>query len=205
MTSLPAVNETTAQGTETFKNKENNVEFKDNLVPETELVPGFERDLAAQDPFHDSGFFEPENFQADSHGVDDYNNTIDPSDLDLDLDFILADFFKDTSSTELAGLKNDTTGPTVIPNDLFHGYHDIANPRSNTAYKAIVDFENHAKCTPSALGDEFTTPLHEYARAYERHESIAYRLEHPANAVCASQRSGDAAFVEPAERRKTQQ
>ena len=206
MAPLPKVNETTAQGTETTKNKENNVEIKENLVPETQLDPRFERDLAAaQDPFHDSGFFETENFQANPHGINGYNNPIDPYDIDLDHDFVLADYFKDTVSTESAVFKNDTTGTTVIPTDLFHGYHDISNPRASTAYKAILDFENHTKLEASDLCDEFTTPLQEYARTYERHESIAYRFEHPANPICASKRSSDAVSAEPTKRRKTQQ
>jgi hypothetical protein len=210
-----------AQGFVDRQNAAYNVEIQRDTVSQTPFEGNIEKDLATvQNNFHDSGYFENELFEANTHETNDYDNQTYLCNLELDGDFILADFFKDvTGSSDSACCKNDSTNTTYIPTDLFHGYRDISNPRISTAYQAILDFESQTKLQSSDLSDEFTTynPLEQWTRKYEQHESIAYRLEEPlhdhgrnpyptkAPVRFSSKRLGDETSVELAKRRTIQQ
>ena len=197
MASSFAVDEGTLQGIETTKNTEDHVvvTFANN-EPETPLESNFDSNLPTTlENFHDSGFLETEHFHANTDEINGHDNPTCLDDIDVNVDFILADFIKGGGSWEFVASKIDAPKTTAIPTDSFDRYHDILNPRASAAYRAILDFQNHAQPRPSDL-DEPTkhTWLQEWVRTYDRHESIACRLERAHNSVVAYKETEDAAL-----------
>jgi len=182
----------------TTENENSNNHITQGSTPHESLVQGNLQKSPAtgidSTNFNDSGFFDWEDDETNPYRHDYKDWILFEGDIPIvstDSFFAELDAIPNANHRSVSGESTSSAGRGAVDSSRIEEYRRItfydpvheAVQQSVALCKALNDFEiqskpDHARPSHDALN---ISPLEKWASTYERHESIAYRLEQPPN------------------------